>query len=187
MRILKNISLKNLSTFKVEAKAKYFIEITNEKDINDLINTEIFKKNRTYILGKGANTLFKGNFDGLVIKISISGRKILSENNNSILLKIGAGEDWTNLVQWTVENNWSGLENLAYIPGTVGAAPVQNIGAYGREIADVFEYLEAIEISSGEKVVFNEEECEFGYRDSIFKRGAKGKYIITAIVVKLMN
>ena len=185
MKILKDISLKKLSTFKVEAKSKYFIEVTNEEEIKKLITTEIFKKNRYYILGKGANTLFKNDFDGLIIKISILGKEILSENKNAVLLKIGAGEDWIRLVEYTIKNNWSGLENLAYIPGTAGAAPVQNIGAYGQEIANVFEYLEAIEISSGEKIVFNKDECEFGYRDSIFKRGAKGRYIITAIVVKL--
>lgn len=185
MNILKDIQLKNLSTFKVEAKAKYFVEITNEKDIRDLIDTDIFKNNSHYILGKGANTLFSKNFDGLIIKISMDGKEILSKNKTSILLKIGAGEDWTKLVEYTVNNNWSGLENLAWIPGTAGAAPVQNIGAYGRELSDVFEYLEAIDLESGQKVVFNKEECEFGYRDSIFKREAKGKYIITSIVIKL--
>jgi len=185
MKILKNIDLKNLSTFKVEANTKYFAEVTSEKEIKALISTKVFKDNRSYILGKGANTLFKNDFDGLIIKISILGKEVLSENSNSVLLKVGAGEDWTRLVKYTVKKNWSGLENLAYIPGTTGAAPVQNIGAYGQEISNVFEYLEAIEISSGEKVVFNKEECEFGYRDSIFKRGAKGKFIITAIIVKL--
>jgi len=185
MRILGNISLKKFSTFKVEANARYFVDITQKEQIKELISTKIFKKSRYYILGKGANTLFKDNFDGLIIKISIPGKEILSENNKYVLLKIGGGEDWTDLVKYTVKNNWSGLESLAYIPGTVGASPVQNIGAYGQEIANVFEYLEAIEIASGEEVIFNKEECEFEYRDSIFKRGAKGKYIITAVILKL--
>ena len=185
MKILKDISLKNLSTFNVEAKAKYFVEITEEEEIEELITNKEFKNNGRYVLGKGANTLFKDDFDGLVIKISILGKEILSEDDNSVLLKIGAGEDWCDLVKWSVDNNWSGLENLALIPGTAGAAPVQNIGAYGQEISNVFEYLETIDLRTGNKEVFNKDECEFGYRESIFKKEGKDKYIITSIVLKL--
>jgi UDP-N-acetylmuramate dehydrogenase len=135
----------------------------------------------------GANTLFSKDFDGLVIKMSILGKEIISEDKTSVLLKIGGGEDWGEIVKDTVDNNWSGIENLASIPGTAGAAPVQNIGAYGRELADVFEYLEAIDLETGEIVTFNKEDCKFGYRDSIFKKEGKGRYIITSIVIKLVK
>ena len=185
MEILKNINLKDFSTFKVNARAKYFSDIVHIENIQDLIRSKEFKNNRRYILGKGANTLFKKDFDGLVVKISIKGKDILSEDNDSVLLKIGAGEDWTELVEYTVNNGWSGLENLALIPGTAGAAPVQNIGAYGQELSNVFEYLEAVNISNGSKETFNKTECQFGYRDSIFKNSAAGKFIISAIIIKL--
>lgn len=185
MNILKDINLKNFSTFNVNAKTKYFSDITCIEDIQDLIKSKEFKNNNRYILGKGANTLFKKDFNGLVVKISIKGKEILSENNNFILLKIGAGEDWTELVEYTINNGWSGLENLALIPGTAGAAPVQNIGAYGQELSNVFEYLEAVNISNGSKEIFNKTECQLGYRDSIFKKGAAGKFIISSIVIKL--
>jgi UDP-N-acetylmuramate dehydrogenase len=187
MNILKDINLKELSTFKVNEKAKYFADITTEGEIQELINTKEFKENKRYILGRGANTLFKEDFDGLVIKISIKGKEILSEDNTAVLLKVGAGEDWTELVEYTVNNGWSGIESLVLIPGTAGAAPVQNIGAYGQEISNVFEYLEAVNLSNGQKEIFNKTECNFGYRSSIFKEEDKGKYIITAIVIKLQK
>jgi UDP-N-acetylmuramate dehydrogenase len=185
MKILRGIDLKNFSTFKVEAKAEYFVEASSEEDITELIQTEEFKNNKRYILGKGSNTLFKSDFNGIVVKVNIKGKEILSEDKEHILLKVCAGEDWTELVEWCVENSFLGIENLAWIPGTAGAAPVQNIGAYGKEISDVFEYLEAIEIGTGKRIRFNKDECEFGYRESVFKKEGQGKYIITSIVIKL--
>jgi len=187
MKILKDIDLKNLSTFNVSAKAKYFVEIIKEEDIKELIQTDIFKNNKRYVLGMGANTLFSKDFDGLVIKMSILGKQIISEDESSVLLKTGGGEDWAEFVKYTVDNNWSGIENLASIPGTVGAAPVQNIGAYGRELADVFEYLEAVDLESGKIVTLDKDTCKFGYRDSIFKKEGKDRYIITSVVIKLLK
>lgn len=185
MNILEDIDLSKLSTFGVKAKAKYFVEITKKEDIAELINNEIFKKNNRYILGRGANTLFKDNFDGIIVKISILGKEIISEDNNNVLLKVNAGEDWTKLVEYCVENNWSGIENLALIPGTAGAAPVQNIGAYGQEFSNVLEYLNTMDIETGKEIIFTKEDCKFGYRNSIFKNEVKGKYIITSVVIKL--
>lgn len=136
-------------------------------------------------LGGGSNVVFAGDFPGLIIRIQIQGREIVDENSEFVWLRVGAGENWHQLVEYCIDSQLWGLENLALIPGTVGAAPVQNIGAYGVELCDCFEELRAVEINSGVAVTFIREACGFGYRDSIFKGKLKGQYIITSVTLKL--
>jgi UDP-N-acetylmuramate dehydrogenase len=185
MEILSNYDLTKLNTFGIAARAKFFIEIKSEEDLQQLFETVEFKNNKKLFLGGGSNILLTGDFDGLVIKVNILGKKILEENEQSILLEVGAGENWHDLVTYVVDKNWGGIENLAYIPGNVGAAPVQNIAAYGENFSDVFESLDAWSVETGKVKKFTKEECNFHYRESIFKKELKGKYIILRIRISL--
>ncbi|MEK7089132.1 MAG: UDP-N-acetylmuramate dehydrogenase, partial [Patescibacteria group bacterium] len=144
-----------------------------------------FKNNQKLFLGGGSNILFTKNFDGIVVLNKLKGIEILREDSENVFIKSMGGEIWHNLVIFAVNKNYWGIENLSLIPGTVGAAPMQNIGAYGVEFKDILENVEAYEIETGEKEVFKREECEFGYRDSIFKNKLKGKYFISAVTLKL--
>jgi len=181
MQILENYDLTKLNSFGVKVSARYFVEINTEQDFISLLNTEIFKKEEKLFLGGGSNILFTKNFNGLVIANNLKGIEVLEEDEASISLRVMGGELWQDLVLFSVDRNLWGIENLALIPGTVGASPVQNIGAYGVELKDVIKNVEAINIESGIKRIFAKEECNFGYRDSIFKNEFKGKYFITAI------
>ena len=153
---------------------------------NDL--NQIFKNHLTsplLILGGGSNLLFTKDFEGIVLKNEVLGKEIIEEDDSTILIKVGAGENWHEFVMWCIDNNYGGLENLSLIPGNVGASPMQNIGAYGVEIKDVFDHLTAYNIGTRELEVFDKKACEFGYRESVFKRKRKGKYIITYVVYRL--
>ncbi|HSZ25893.1 MAG TPA: UDP-N-acetylmuramate dehydrogenase [Cytophagaceae bacterium] len=186
MKVEKDFSLKNNNTFGIEATAKYFIEIINLEELIQILSNPIYKNEKLLILGGGSNLLFTTPFfDGLVLHIKMKGVEISKEDSTHVILKVGAGEIWHELVMYAVSNNWGGMENLSLIPGTVGAAPMQNIGAYGVEIKDIFVGLEAYEIATGKVKHFSLEECKFGYRSSIFKYNAKGQYIITAVSFKL--
>lgn len=185
MEIKQNFNLAKLNTLSIEAYAKFFVEIENEEDLKELFSNSIFTNNQKFFLGGGSNILFTKNFDGIVVKISILGKKVLKEDPESIWLEVGAGENWHELVTYAVENNWGGIENLAYVPGTVGAAPVQNIAAYGENFVDVFDSLDAFNVKTGEIEKFDKERCDFHYRDSIFKRELKGQYIIIKVRIKL--
>src|SRR3989339_160975 len=178
MKIQKNYNLSKLNTFGIKANAKFFVEVNNEEELRELFTDPIFQKNKKFFLGGGSNILFTKDFDGIVVKISLHGKKIIEENDETVLLEVSAGENWHELVTYAVNSNWGGLENLAYIPGTVGAAPVQNIAAYGGNFSDVFESLDAFNVETGKIEKFSKAECGFGYRDSIFKKELKGKYII---------
>jgi UDP-N-acetylmuramate dehydrogenase len=137
------------------------------------------------ILCGGSNLLLTKDFDGLILKNEIKGIKIVEEKENEVLVKVGGGENWHQFVLWAIAQNYGGIENLSLIPGTIGAAPIQNIGAYGVELKDVFEKLEAVNLTSKRKKTFQKSDCAFGYRESVFKKALKGKYFITAVYLKL--
>ena len=185
MNIIENNPLSKLNTFGVDVKAKYFTSINTINELIEVTKTNVFKDLELLILGGGSNILFTKDFDGLVILNNIKGKEIIDQNQQSIFLKIGAGENWHELVMYCVDNGWGGIENLSLIPGNTGTAPMQNIGAYGVEIKETFVELEALEISSGKIVKFNNSDCEFGYRESVFKNKMKNQYIILNITLEL--
>jgi UDP-N-acetylmuramate dehydrogenase len=185
MSLQENYSLKNLNTFRLDVKAKYFAEVISVNDLVDVINIPQLSHLPIFVLGQGANVLFTKNFDGLIIKNSIKGVKIIAEDIKSIVIEAGAGENWDQFVRYCIDQNWGGIENMIYIPGTVGAAPVQNIAAYGQNFSDVFMRLSAMEIATKQIKTFTKEECEFEYRDSRFKTRECGKYIVVSVQIKL--
>ncbi|AOM77056.1 UDP-N-acetylmuramate dehydrogenase [Pedobacter steynii] len=179
-----NISLKPYNTFSIPANTHYFVEVLTESALEELLNSKLIKEQPLLILGGGSNLLFTKDFDGLVIKMSIPG--ISAEvHGETVIVTAGAGVVWNDFVTYCVQNDFAGVENLSLIPGTVGASPIQNIGAYGVELKDVFESCSAYEIATGKRREFSHQDCHFGYRDSIFKNELKGKYIITEVSFRL--
>ena len=177
-----NVNLRPYNSFGFDAIAKYFVEINTIDDLQTLIQSGVLQKHKTLILSGGNNILFqKDVFDGLVVYINTKGIEILREDGNEIIVRAQAGEDWPDFVRFCVDKGWHGIENLAHIPGKVGAAPVQNIGAYGMELKDCFLQCKTIAIETGETRVFTKEECRFGYRESIFKHELRGRYVITSV------
>ena len=185
MHFQKNKSLDEFNTFGIKCKAKYFIEIKSIDDLQLLNKEKLFLNEKILVLGGGSNILLTCDFDGLIIKNNIKGVDIKSQDKTHVDLKIGAGENWHELVMRCVEKNWGGIENLSLIPGNSGTAPMQNIGAYGAEIKETFVSLNAFEIATGNLVQFNNQECKFGYRESIFKNEKKNQYIILNITLRL--
>ncbi|MEP7171666.1 MAG: FAD-binding protein, partial [Bacteroidota bacterium] len=185
MNIQSNISLKHFNTFHIDVTAKYFCEITSPDELKELLSSEISRNEKKLVLGGGSNILFTQNFDGLIIKNNIKRINVEKENDDFLFVKSGAGEVWHDLVLWSLEKNVGGIENLSLIPGYVGATPIQNIGAYGVEIKNVFQELEAVQINSGEIRKFNFDDCQFGYRDSVFKNELKDQFVITSVTLKL--
>lgn len=185
MIVQKDVQLKPFNTFGIEATAKYFIEVSSINQLQEILQSPDYQSTERLILGGGSNMLLTKDFDGLVIKIAIKGFEVVNENEDNIWINAGAGLVWHDLVMQCVNQNYAGMENLSLIPGTVGAAPMQNIGAYGIEIKEVFEELQALEIATGEIKTFDKAMCNFGYRESIFKHEAKGKYIILNVTFKL--
>ncbi len=182
MKIRENVSLKPYNTFGIHANARYFVELENTAEVS-----EFFKqfRNKPYLLlGEGSNILFSKDYEGYAIRLINKGIRIKAENENTVQIEAAAGENWHKLVEWTVDRNYSGLENLSLIPGTVGASPVQNIGAYGIELQDKFLSLTALEIASGEIITFNKEQCQFSYRNSFFKEH-KNQYVILNVSLQL--
>lgn len=185
MHILENYSLKKLNTFGIEVFSKYFTLFRTVDEAREIISNPKYKSLPRLILGGGSNILFCNNFDGIVIKNNLKGIEITGEDENHFYVKAQAGENWHEFVSYCVQNNYAGIENLSLIPGNVGASPMQNIGAYGVEIKDVFYQLEALHIETGETHTFSNQECKFGYRESIFKNEVKGQYIITSVTYRL--
>jgi UDP-N-acetylmuramate dehydrogenase len=183
MNVLENFSLMEITTFGIDAKAKSFVQTANDDEI-----VTFLKSNNTlpiFVLGGGSNIIFTSDFDGVVLQPSEKSVEIVCEDAESITLRVGAGMEWDELVKYTVEKGWGGLENLSLIPGHVGACPVQNIGAYGVEVKDTIAYVEGFRIDNVEPFCFDNAYCQFGYRDSIFKHELKGKMAITHVAFKL--
>ncbi|CAL4073773.1 unnamed protein product, partial [Meganyctiphanes norvegica] len=185
INIHKDHSLKNYNTFKVDVKAKYFGQFSSELHLRTLLNNNVFKNENILVLGEGSNILFTHDYEGLLLVNCIKGIHITKEDVDSVYVDVGSGEIWQDFVQWSIDRNLSGVENLVLIPGTVGASPVQNIGAYGCEVKEVITHLQYVDIDTGEKLILNNVDCEFSYRNSIFKHKLKGKVIITKVSFKL--
>lgn len=185
MEIINNASLKTLNTFGVAAQAQYFAELHYLEDIEALLELKKQGGIANLLLGGGSNLLFKNDYQGLVAKVCLAGKDIAEQGEDFVYVSAAAGENWHNFVRWTISQGFSGLENLSLIPGTVGAAPIQNIGAYGVELADVFHSLQAVNIENGDILDFNKERCHFGYRESFFKSQALDKLLITSVTFAL--
>jgi len=183
--ILENVSLFPYNTLKIDVRSKYFMDAKSEKDVEK--DVSFIKKHdlEYFVLGGGSNVLFTENYDGFILRINIPGIELVQEGDENVWVEIGAGENWHEFVQYAIENDWAGIENLSLIPGTVGATPIQNIGAYGIEIKDVFDSLRAYRIDEEKFEEFKHKDCHFGYRDSIFKNSLKGKVIVTKVCLKL--
>jgi UDP-N-acetylmuramate dehydrogenase len=182
-----NKSLKPFNTFGIDASAKHFVQVTSVEELRTVSDSSLFKENPVLILGGGSNILLTKNFEGLVVKINLPGISLINEDEHHYYVKAGAGEVWHNLVKFCIENNYAGIENLSLIPGNVGAAPMQNIGAYGMELKDVFYNLDAFFPATGEIKTFDKPECNFGYRESIFKHELKNKCVITSVTFRLLK
>jgi UDP-N-acetylmuramate dehydrogenase len=179
------VDLQPYNTLHISVTACAFAAVKAIDQLKEILRHPQVKNQPLLVLGGGSNILFANDFDGLVLHIEVAGKEVIKETDEHVWLKIGAGENWHQTVRYCVEKGWGGIENLSLIPGTVGAAPIQNIGAYGAELTDVFDRLEAVNIETAEGRTFKKEECKFGYRDSIFKNELKGKYIVTEVVLKL--
>ena len=183
MQVQQNYPLKKYNTFRIDAIAKYFATFSSDEDLNHLI--EMKKKEQKMILGGGSNILFTKNYEGFVLKNEIPGIDILKEEKDYVFIKAGAGISWHSFVMYCVKNNFGGVENLSLIPGNVGASPMQNIGAYGVEVKDVFYGLEAFHLQEKKLQVFSGRDCEFGYRESVFKKRFKDEFAILSVTYKL--
>lgn len=185
MLIEENFSLKNHNTFQLDVQASFRAAVNSPEQLSELFQMKKFKTVKKLILGGGSNVLFTRNYLGMVVHMAIAGAQVEEESEDAVLVSFGAGELWHQCVLWAVENGFGGIENLALIPGTAGAAPIQNIGAYGVEIKEVFHSLEAYEVKTGKLVRFFNEDCKFAYRYSVFKGAQKGNYVITRIFLRL--
>ncbi len=183
--IKENYSLKKHNTFGLDVKARYFIEVADIQQLKSVVDWSVIESVPLFVLGGGSNVLFTQNLDFLVIKNSLKGIEIVEESESEISVKIGAGEVWHEVVLHCIDKGWGGVENLSLIPGSIGAAPMQNIGAYGVELKDVFQCLEAFNLETKAIKDFSNDECQFGYRDSVFKNQLKGKYVITSVTLRL--
>ena len=185
MKIKGNISLKDFNSFGIEAIAKFFTIISSTEQAQEISESLIIEKNNSLVMGGGSNILFTRNFDGLVIKNEISGIELINETDDFVFIKCGAGVIWHELVLFCIERNYCGIENLALIPGCVGASPIQNIGAYGVEVKDVIHAVEAVPFFDSKIISFSNNDCHFGYRESVFKNKYKNQFIITSVTYKL--
>jgi UDP-N-acetylmuramate dehydrogenase len=181
----RDVALDRLNTFGLPARAAWFATVTAPEALAAWVQAPGWRELRRFMLGGGSNVLLTGDFEGLVLHVRIPGRERVAEDSEAWMIRAGAGENWHDLVRWTLDQGWPGLENLALIPGTVGAAPIQNIGAYGLELAERFQQLEAVDLATGATVAFDRAACRFGYRDSAFKHAAADRYLITAVTLRL--
>ena len=185
MKVHTDFSLKSLNAFGLDVKTRFYTEVHSVTELQQVLQNEAYKGMQKLVLGGGSNVLFTQDFDGLIILNRILGIQLNEESEQHVLISSGSGENWHQFVLNTLDLKLGGLENLSLIPGCVGAAPIQNIGAYGVEIKDTFYSLQTVSIADGTIRSFSKDECQFGYRDSIFKRDQKGKYIITGVTFRL--
>ncbi len=185
MEILKDISLRPYNTFGVDAKARYFAEYNSETELKELLQSDTVKQNRILHIGGGSNLLFLNDFDGIILHSGIRTIELFEENPESVLLRVGSGVIWDDFVEYCVQKNYYGVENLSLIPGEVGASAVQNIGAYGMEAGDTIEKVKLIEIETLRTRILSNKACKYSYRNSIFKEELKGKAIITHVFFRL--
>ena len=183
MTISHNVSLKPFNTFGIDAKANSYCNITSIEDLQKVLKPESQKP--LFILGGGSNMLLTQNVNALVLHINLKGKEIVEETEGKVTVKAMAGENWHEFVLWCLKNGYGGIENLSLIPGNIGTAPIQNIGAYGVELKDVFVSCEAVNIKDQTLRTFSKDDCNFGYRESIFKQDLKGEYIITSVNLQL--
>lgn len=183
MQLNKDISLKKYNTFGIDVRAKYFYSIETIEQLNTLLKSLINKPK--FILGGGSNLLLTKNIDAHVIYVNTKGIKVISDDKTHVNVSCAAGEEWHDFVLWTLKKGYGGIENLSLIPGKTGTAPIQNIGAYGVELKDIFVSCEAVERETLKTKTFTKEDCNFGYRDSVFKNDYKDKYVITRVTLKL--
>jgi UDP-N-acetylmuramate dehydrogenase len=183
--IQENISLLPYNTFHIGAVARFFASITSAEQAQEISQSLLVEKNICSILGGGSNILFTKDYDGLIIKNEIPGIELINETEDFVFIKSGAGVIWHDLVMYCIERNYGGIENLALIPGCVGASPIQNIGAYGVEVKDVIHVVEAVKIFDRKIISFSNSECHFGYRESVFKNKYKNQFIITSVTYRL--
>src|SRR5687768_16161720 len=185
MTIQENISLKPYHTFGIDVRAKYFSSFQSTDELGELLNYKLQTTNYKLVLGGGSNILFTKNYDGLILKNDIKGIELIKEDEHYVYVRVGAGENWHQFVLYCLQYNLAGVENLSLIPGNVGASPMQNIGAYGAEIKDVFYDLEAFHIKDKKLHTFSLNDCEFGYRESVFKKKYKDQFVITSVTFRL--
>src|ERR1035437_1466454 len=185
MTFIENCSIKLYTTFGMEAKVRYFVRLSTVEELSETLNNPLVDGLPVLILGGGSNMLFTKDYKGLVVKIDFKGISVDHQNSETVLVTAGAGEDWDNFVSFCVGKGYAGLENLSLIPGVVGTCPVQNIGAYGVEVNDTIDHVTAYDRNTGQISVLTNAECHFGYRESIFKYAAKGRYIITSVTFSL--
>jgi UDP-N-acetylmuramate dehydrogenase len=183
MPITKNVSLKSFNTFGIDAIAESFYDITSIESLRKVLKEK--HSNPLFILGGGSNMLLTRDIEALVLYINVKGIEVISETENTVVIKSMAGENWHEFVLWCLERNYGGVENMSLIPGNIGTAPIQNIGAYGIELKDVFVSCEVINIKNQTTRIFTKSDCNFGYRESIFKQDLNGKYIITSVNLEL--
>lgn len=183
--VKEHFDLTNYNTMGVSAKSRYFASVSSPNELRQLLLKPDYKLVPKLMLGGGSNILFANDFEGLLVHLDIKGREVVEESDEHILWKLGSGENWHESVIGAIEKGWGGIENLSLIPGSVGAAPIQNIGAYGVELEQVFHSLEALDLDTGVLKTFDHSDCKFGYRDSVFKNELKGKNVITSVTLKL--
>ncbi|TLP81004.1 UDP-N-acetylmuramate dehydrogenase [Maribacter sp. ACAM166] len=183
MIIHEHFSLKNYNTFGIDAKAQYFVEVNSVEALREILGNNDYL--RKIIIGGGSNMLLTNDIDALFIHVNLKGKWLINESDDTVSIKVMAGENWHEMVLWTLENGYGGLENMSLIPGNTGTAPIQNIGAYGVELKDTFESCDAIRIIDQQPITFTKTECKFGYRDSFFKNEGKDNYVITSVTFSL--